>query len=153
MKLARRFLFAALLLACSQFTMAQSNPISGQSIEGAWNVSIHFDAGPTCASAPAVFTREGTVIADSCAQNLATGYGAWIRIGPRKFAVTFIGNVYGPGGAVAGSYKVRAADGTLDAGGNSFSGPFKTEFFDLAGNLTATFTGTVVARRILVEPL
>jgi hypothetical protein len=131
---------------------AQPGPNSGQSPEGAWSVTINFAGGPTCASAPAVFTREGTVIADSCVQNLATGYGSWIRTGNRLFAITFIGNVYGAEGAVVGSYKVRAA-GPLDRSGDSFSGPFVTQFFDLTGAVTLTTTGTVTARRIHVEPL
>ena len=143
---------AILMTGAGQMAIGQGGGGGGQSIEGAWSVTIAFDGGPTCASAPAVATREGTIIADSCAQNLATGYGAWVRTGNRTFAVTFIGNVYGAGGAVVGSYKVRGA-GPMDQSGNTWGGPFKTEFFDAAGNLTATFTGTVTAKRIVVEPL
>ena len=60
--------------------------------------------------------------------------------------------MYGPNGALIGSYKVRAA-GPMDQSGDSFAGPFVTQFFDLGGNVTLTATGTVSAKRIRVEPL
>jgi hypothetical protein len=68
-----------------------------------------------------------------------------------NFSITFIGNSFGPGGTVAASYKVRAWV-SLGPTVNTFTGPFKTEFFDLAGNLLGTATGTVSAVRIAVEP-
>ena len=57
----------------------------------------------------------------------------------------------GPDGTVAATYKVR---GWLSLGptGDTFAGPFTTEFFDLAGNLLGTVTGTVSAARIIVQP-
>jgi hypothetical protein len=52
---------------------------------------------------------------------------------------------------VAATYKVRATV-ALDPSGDTFTGPFTTDFFDLAGNLLGTVTGTVGAARIAVEP-
>jgi hypothetical protein len=43
--------------------------------------------------------------------------------------------------------------GTLQPDGRAFTGVFKTETFDIAGNLLNTATGTVAGKRILVEPL
>jgi hypothetical protein len=146
------FLAAAALLTLSSLTHAQPAPDTPQSAEGAWNVTINYDGQPPCASAPAVFTREGTIIADSCSQNVGVGYGSWVRTGNRQFASTFIGNLYGPGGVVVGRYKVRAS-GSIDATGNTFSALFRTDLFDTAGNPIGSFTGTVTATRIRVEPL
>ena len=142
----------ALALMLSTAANAQQSPNSGQSLEGAWSVTIDISGGPTCRSAPAVFTREGTIIADSCSLSLAVGYGAWVRTGNRQFATTFVGNVYGPDGAVVGSYKVRSSL-SVDTVGDSFSGSFTTQFFDATGGLTFTTNGTVRASRIQVEPL
>lgn len=142
----------ALALMLSTAANAQPSANSGQSLEGAWSVTLDVAGGPTCASAPAVFTREGTVIADSCSLSLAVGYGAWIRTGNRQFGITFVGNVHGPAGAVVGSYKVRSSV-SLDTANSSFSGPFTTQFFNATGALTLTTSGTVRASRIQVEPL
>jgi hypothetical protein len=142
----------AALFACSGLATAQPGPESGQSLAGAWDVTINFNGQPPCRSAPAVATREGTIIADSCSQNLGAWYGSWVRTGNRQFASTFIGNLYGPGGVVVGSYKVRAS-GPIDSSGNTFSGPFRTDLFDTVGKLVGSFTGTVTAKRIQVEPL
>ena len=79
------------------------------------------------------------------------GYGSWVRTANNRFASTFIGNSFGPDGTVAATYKVRAS-ASLGPTGNTFTGPFTTEFFDLAGNLLGTVTGTVSAVRIVIEP-
>jgi hypothetical protein len=130
---------------------------SGQTLEGAWNVTVVFDQQrlPPCAPAGAVFTTitpgKGTVIAESCYASEGAGYGSWARTANNEFASTFIGNSFGPDGTVAATYKVRATV-VLGPSGDTFSGPFTTEFFDLAGTGLGTVTGTVSAARIVVEP-
>jgi hypothetical protein len=128
------------MLAFSTTAMAQST-VSGQTLEGAWNGTLVFQEQglPPCAPAGAVFTAvspgRGTVIAESCYASEGAGYGS----------------SFGPDGTVVATYKVRASV-SLGPTGNSFAGPFKTEFFDLAGNSLGTVTGTVSAVRIVVEP-
>ena len=144
------------MFAFTATAIAQSSH-SGQTLEGAWNVTVVFDQPglPPCAPAGSVFTAvapgRGTVIAESCYASEGAGYGSWARTAPNQFAATFIGNSFGAGGTVASTYKVRAWV-SLDSTGNGFSGPFITEFLDLAGNLQGTVTGTVTAARIGVEP-
>jgi hypothetical protein len=153
MRLTRRIVITQTLLALVSIAAAQpENTGAQQSLEGAWNVTINYAEIPPCKSAPAVFTREGTIIADSCSLFLGAGYGSWRRTGNREFASTFIGNIYGPDGSVTGSYKVRAA-GSLDRSGDLANGVFKTEIFAPSGNVTAVLTGTVTLKRIQVEPL
>jgi len=124
--------------------------------EGAWNVAVTFDRPglPPCAPAPAVaiatHPHRGTIVADSCFASEGAGYGVWEKVGNR-FAITFRGNSFAPGGTVAATYKVRASV-SLDASGNVFAGPFQTQIFDLAGNVLDTLTGTVNAVRITLEP-
>ena len=152
MNFIRLLTIAQTILVLSSVAEAQPQNMGGQSPEGAWNVTINYAGLPPCKSAPAVFTREGTMIADSCSPFLGAGYGSWKRTGNREFASTFIGNIYGPEGSVTGSYKVRAA-GSFDPSGSAGNGTFKTEIFDTSGNVTAVLTGTVILRRIEVEPL
>lgn len=141
------------MFAFSVTAMAQPSPRSGQTLEGAWNAAIVFQAQglPPCAPAPTLFTSDGTMTAESCYASEGTGYGAWAHTANNDFAITFIGNSFGPDGTVAATYKVRASV-ALGPTRNTFTGSFKTEFFDLAGNLVGSVTGTISAVRIAVEP-
>src|SRR5262245_52545720 len=138
-------------------TATTQSMASGRTLEGAWNVTVVFDQQglPPCAPAGAAFTAitpgRGTVIAESCYASEGAGYGSWARTANNEFSSTFIGNSFGPDGTVVATYKVRAAV-ELDPSGDTFSGPFTTDFFDLVGNLLGTVTGTVSAGRIVVEP-
>jgi hypothetical protein len=150
----RRF---AVVLVCSTLMgsvlmgLAQIGQ-GGQTLAGAWNVSIHFDGGiPPCA-APAVFNADGGIVANACSLSESPGYGTWVRVRDHEFASTFIGLEYGPDGSTVGTYKVRAK-ATLSGDGLTFTAPFKTEVFGLDGTVMFAATGTVTARRILVEPL
>jgi hypothetical protein len=141
------------LLAAASVTHAQSFSNSPQTLEGAWNVAITAQGSVLC-TAPAVFSREGTVIADPCSgTQLGIGYGAWVRTGNREFAGTFIGNIYnGSTGQIIGRYKVRSV-GTLQPDRETLTGVFKTDSFDLAGNLLSSISGSLLGKRIQVEVL
>lgn len=141
------------LLAGASVTGAQSLPNLPQTLEGAWDVTISAQGSVLC-TAPAVFSRDGNVIADPCSgSQLGAGYGVWLRTGNREFAGTFIGNIYnGSTGHIVGRYKVRSR-GTLQSDGDTFTGVFKTENFDLAGNLLNAVTGILLGKRIQVEVL
>jgi hypothetical protein len=147
--IARLSMLLLFTTASSQAQPVQSQP---QTLEGAWNVTIGTQ-GITLCTAPAAFSREGTIIADPCFISFGVGYGAWVRTGNREFAGTFVGNVYDSATRqVVGSYKVKSV-GTLERDGLSFTGVFKTETFDIGGNLLNTATGTVLGKRIVVETL
>jgi hypothetical protein len=143
-----------LIWAFAGASIGGAQPFSNlpQSLEGAWNVTISVQ-GSTLCTAPAVFMREGTVIAESCSGWLGPGYGVWLRTGDGEFAGTFVGNIYNPStGQIIGKYKVKSR-GTLQADRETFTGAFQTETFDLAGGLVTTVTGSISARRIQVESL
>lgn len=158
MTISRRWLrcLTIAVLASTSTGTAQSTG-SGQTLEGAWNVTIVFDQPglPPCAPAGSVFTAvspgRGSVIAESCYASEGAGYGSWVRTENNRFATTFIGNSFGPDGTVVSTYKVRASV-SLGPTGDAFTGPFTTEFFELTGNLLGTVTGTVSAARLMVEP-
>jgi hypothetical protein len=152
-----RYLASAAMLTVSALAMSQSpSPSPDRGIEGAWNVTVTFNAQglPPCAPAGTLITavnaNSGSIMAESCYASEGAGYGSWVRTGPNQFAATFIGNSFGAGGTVASTYKVRSSVSLGSA--NTFSGPFTTDFFDLQGHLLGTVTGTVSAVRIPVEP-
>jgi hypothetical protein len=154
MLMERRMIIPQLLMLLVTAISTQAQPVQSQpqTLEGAWNVTITTQGIALC-TAPAMFSREGTIIADPCWGSFGVGYGAWVRTGNREFAGTFVGNVYDAAtGQIVGGYKVKSV-GTLQADGRAFTGVFKTETFDVNGNLLTTATGTVLGRRILVEPL
>ena len=142
-----------ILLAAASVTNAQPFAQLPPTLEGAWNVTITAHGSVLC-TAPAVFSREGTVIADPCSgSQLGVGYGAWIRTGNREFAGTFIGNVFnGTTGQIIGRYKVTSI-GTLQPDRETLTGVFKTESYDLSGNLINNVSGTLLGKRIQVEIL
>jgi hypothetical protein len=156
MKATIRFFLLVVFLAALALNMTAAQ--SEQSLEGAWNVSVHFaDPGfPPCAPAGALITaatgNQGSIIAESCFASEGAGYGSWIRTAPNRFSATFVGNSFGPSGLVESTYKVRAwvSPGPSN---DMFSGPFRTEFFDLSGNaIGSPVEGTVSAVRIQAEP-
>jgi hypothetical protein len=102
---------------------------------------------------PRLFTSDGGVVAPAVNPLVSTGVGEWIRTGNREFAIEFVALRYAsPTGPVAGSSKTKVAL-QLNENGDELHGRFKTENFDLSGNLISTVTGTVDGKRIQIEPL
>jgi len=85
---------------------------------------------------------------------VSPGYGQWRRIGHNRVAVTCVGlNFTTPGdGEINSTYKVRATV-SLGDDGQTFRGPFLTEFFSLDGTLLLSVSGMVTSQRIGVELL
>ena len=104
------------------------------------------------------FHSDGTFIETSLTDYLPPqgppGQGVWEKTGSREFALTIygvtVGNVSNP--QFEGTYKVRSRL-TLTNTGEEFSGPFKIDIFDPAGNLVTTLDGTAQGRRAKLEPL
>ena len=153
------FVFSVLL--CAVFTASGASPsaannetANNETLAGAWNVTIVFD-DPSVAgcTTPTLNTSDGGIVAQGCDVSESPGYGQWRRIGPREFAVTFVGVEFGPmGTGITGTYKVRGTL-TLSKDGQMSTGPFLTEVFALDGSLLFSATGTVTLQRVGVEPL
>jgi hypothetical protein len=75
--------------------------------------------------------------------------GGWERIDQHTYAVTFTGFLAADGATLR---IVVHATVALQADGDSFSGPFRTEVLDLEGNFVFSFEGTVSATRQPIEP-
>jgi hypothetical protein len=123
---------------------------SGQSLQGAFNVTIAFD-DPNIQGcvAPTMNTADGGVMAAGCSLAESAGYGQWIRTGKGTFAVTFVGQGFDLAtGAINTTYKVRA---TLSwtTSLNQWAGPFVTDIYLPDGTLIFTATGFVTGDRIV----
>jgi hypothetical protein len=106
----------------------------------------------------AVWHRDGTEIMNSLrpAQDGNFCLGVWKRTGQRSYLLNHIpwgGNVFDPaappdaiGAPQAGVQILENV--TLSADGDSYSGTFTLQAYDTAGNVYASFSGTVSAKRV-----
>jgi hypothetical protein len=131
-------------------TAAQEDTTPAEAeLVGSWAVTVQIDGGPAFVNFATV--APGGVLTNT-APGSATGHGAWERAGDGSYAVIFVHPTYGADGAFQGQATVRATV-VVDPGGDAFAGPFVNEVTNAAGNVMASFSGTVSARRIAVEPL
>jgi hypothetical protein len=144
-------------------------------ITGTWLVNLNVNGGAAAAfsqtteslssaavQAPFIaletFHSDGTFIETSLIDYIAPqgppGQGVWEKTGSREFALTIYGVIIGTvtNPQFEGTYKVRSRL-TLNNTGEEFSGPFKIEIFDPAGNSITTLDGTAQGRRAKLETL
>ena len=143
-------ILAATFAAFSQSSTAEPGGTTSPELEGSWRVMVT----PIGAPIPpfltfSTFGRGGTFL-ESTQPGQGPGHGAWQRTGARDFGVTFEKIVFGAGGTVAGTLKVREAI-RLSASGDSYAGDGTAEVFDPSGQLVASFCAKTQARRITVE--
>jgi hypothetical protein len=133
----------------------QSN-VASQTPEGSWLYTVTI---PNSSGAPIVFLGTetysaggGYVEADQLSFTpgyLATaGHGGWKSTGNNTFLLTYVNLTYDATGTPTGSSKVRQ---TTTMAGNSYSGSGDFFYYDLNGNVVASGTFTITAKRISVE--
>ena len=80
---------------------------------------------------------------------LATaGHGGWKITGNNTFILTYMNLTYDANGNPTGSGEVRQ---TTTMAGNSYTGSGDYAYFDVNGNVVASGTFTITAKRILVK--
>lgn len=132
----------------------QSN--SAETPEGSWLYTVTIPNPP---GDPIVFVGTetyaaggGYVEADQLSFTpgyLATaGHGAWRITGKNKFLLTYLNLTYDASGNPTGSGKVRQA---MSLDGNRYSGSGDFFYYDLNGNVIASGTFTITAKKIRVE--
>ena len=128
---------------------------SAPALVGAWSI----DVTPTLVPA---FVSLGTFSADGTLTNISSssmtfppespGYGAWVKVGGRRYAITFHTVVSDGAGNLVGRGKVRATL-TVGSQGDTLTGVFQVDVFDALGGLIVSDTGTVQGTRLRVEAL
>ena len=138
------------LVGWSTTGFGQVADVSGQTLQGAFNVAVNFDdPGLEDCISPTMNTADGGVMAAGCSLAESAGYGQWIKVGKGSFAVTFVGQGFDLAtGAINSTYKVRA---TLSwtTGHDQWAGPFVTDIYLPDGTLVFTTTGVVTGDRIV----
>jgi hypothetical protein len=138
------------LVGWSTTGFGQAADVSGQTLQGAFNVTVKFD-DPNLEGcvAPSMNTADGGIMAGGCSLAESAGYGQWIKVGKGSFAVTFVGQDFDLAtGAIDSTYKVRATV-SWTTGHNQWAGPFVTDVYLPDGTLIATATGVVTGDRIV----
>lgn len=98
------------------------------------------------------FTEAGAVISSELDVDRTAAHGTWQQTGPDQYTFTAVAlrlDATHPG-AFTGTVKLRQ---NLTLEGDSWSGPFRVEYFDRDGRLRSSWAGTTRATRVAVEPL
>src|SRR5215469_9955171 len=135
----------------AQSVSDNNNRGGGQRLEGVFLVNVTPDAGgPPPSMLIRQFSPSGLVVGPQASLFGGIVCGEWVRTGDHQFAFTNASFNYMPSGPVSGTVKAVGSL-TLNNEGNEFTGRFRTQSFDLAGNLVTSFTASVVGKRIQIE--
>jgi len=119
-------------------------------IEGTWLAMITATDGPPPFPSLLTYASGGalTVTDSSASPALGNVYqGTWAKIGPHKYAFTFLGFIYDEAGVLTGYF--RSHDTVqVEPGGNAYNGVSTGEILDLEMNVIMTMSGTSHATRI-----
>lgn len=143
-------------LAAAPRVLADDDQTSG-SLAGAWVGSTNAGPGFPPFKALYTFAPGGGLVTstsiDLSPRSLSTpGYGAWARIAPGTFGLTFDAFIFDQQGNPAGTVVARSTV-TLNQAGDAFSGPFKFDVIAPNGSTIFSGGGTHEATRIHVRPL
>src|SRR5215813_3272958 len=141
----------AVAVMAAQSVSDNHNGGGGQRLEGVFLVNVTPDAGgPSFLMLIRQFSPSGLVVGSQASLFGGIVCGEWVRTGDRQFAFTNASFNYMSTGPVLGTVKTVGSF-TLNNEGNEFTGRFRTQSFDHAGNLLTSFTASVVGKRIQVE--
>lgn len=116
---------------------------------GTWEVTVMPNGGDPIIDF-ATFHESGGLTNIDPDPNVSAGLGTWKRLGPNRFASTFV-HFLSDQGTPLGLLKVNA-EATYDPKTDTLSGPFRTDVV-IGGNVVQSICGTVALRRVGVEPL
>ena len=106
--------------------------------------------GPPPFPSLVTYARGGGLIVTDSSVPPALGnlnQGVWTKIGPRKYAITFLGFQYDAAGVLTGYFKAHETV-QLEPGGNAYNGVTVIEILDTDLNVIATDSSTTHATRI-----
>ncbi|CAN5693479.1 hypothetical protein BH23PSE2_BH23PSE2_02480 [soil metagenome] len=164
----KRMLLAVSLAATLPFVAASTGSLgtagqvlpaqSALGLSGSWYATISPDGPPPFrglitadGQGGVVASAQGDILLN--AGSLATaGHGAWKRIGPRRYLVTFRQVFYDSDGGYDGGSLIRN-DVELSRDGQEFHGSVQFEWYDPNDDLVFTGVSPVHATRIHAEAL
>ncbi|MDQ6677482.1 MAG: hypothetical protein M3Z09_09325 [Acidobacteriota bacterium] len=106
MKLYSAF-FAVLWLSQTAAPAQDTVSMTGQSIQGTWNIQVTDPGGNLQLFAVGTYAADGSFTAVSVNPSQSTHKGVWLRTGDRKFVTTLIYFTHDDKGVFTGTTKVR----------------------------------------------
>jgi hypothetical protein len=118
------------------------------SIVGLWNVSF-LSGGAVVDVAFDAWHSDGTEILNDYTNPIEGNVclGVWEQTGPRTYKLKHPSWSFDAGGNLQGTVIIGEVV-TVSANGNSYSGSYTYDIYDIAGNFIEAFTGTIKATRI-----
>jgi hypothetical protein len=146
---------AVALLSMSASAKRQESQSSGGRIEGTWRVQVtlrNCQTGAEIRTFPALLTFANGGALTGTSTVLATGlrspdHGIWSHTGGQSYHAVDEAFIFSPAGAWVSTQRLTQ-DIQLAADGDTLLSNATTEFFDTAGNLTATGCATANATRM-----
>ncbi len=144
-------LISTVAIVTAEGTAQSSSQTKFKSIVGSWKL-VDDNTGDTILITYNGGPRHGTVIATTPDNSISLTHGAWKRTGPRTFADTDIGFIYGEDGIAILQIKFRG-ESEVSASGDTAQFKFEFEISDFDGNVVDSGASSGKATRIKVEPL
>jgi len=122
-------------------------------IEGTWLVMVTTPDGLPPFPSLVTYASGGalTVTDSSVSPALGNVYqGTWAKIGPHKYAFTFLGFIYDEAGVFTSYFRGHETV-QVEPGGNAYNGVSTGEILDVDMNVIATMSSTTHATRISVK--
>ena len=123
-------------------------PAGPASIVGLWNITFFADGQPFDYGFD-VFYADGNELLNDVTPTIEGNIcvGVWQQIAPRTYTLKHVTWNFDTSGNLSGS-GVFYQTLHLSTDGNSYTGTVESIFYDLSGNLTGQFEGTIEATRI-----
>ena len=131
---------------------AEDSARNNASVVGFWKVTFT-SSGQVIDQGFGQWHPDGTEILSDTANGPAHGnlcMGAWAKTGPRTYKLNHLGLTFDVNGTLTGTTQTRQQI-IVARGGNTYSGSFSIDFFDLNGNTIMHFDGEVTATRITAD--
>ena len=121
------------------------------SIVGLWHVNYTDSSGNPFLESFDMWHADGTEWETANGDPRQGNYclGVWKQVGRRTVQLNHIGWAFNPDGSSAG-YFTLVETNTVSRQGDTYTGTFDMKTYDVNGNLTGEYTGTMLAKRITV---
>ncbi|MEO5923051.1 MAG: hypothetical protein ABIR70_04415 [Bryobacteraceae bacterium] len=119
---------------------------------GLWKIAL-MAGGNTIDAGYQTWHDDGTELLNSGRPPITGSFcmGVWEKTGPRSYKLNHFALAWLPSGLMPDGTDNIKMDVQVGRSGDTFSGTFTLDHYDVSGNAVAHFEGTVTATRITVD--
>ena len=124
----------------------------GNTLAGAWNVSVKRPASLPPLASLLVFTKDGSVIetSEEPPASRTTQIGSWERIGEHLYAASAVVFRFDANGNHVATAKINRTI-RVSNDGQTFTQATRVTMYDLQGNVLSSFPGSATGERMQIE--